>query len=181
MPCQLLVAATTHAKETKGEILVVHDEPAVWGNREGLPDYVIVRISNAAAVEVNQYLVSWKTGFSHSVATLPNLDKQITLTINQKIVDLFGTIQGLKLAMKTYLEDRWSATVISYNSTEAVFDVPGATDLALLKADLLDKFEKQFGHRFLFDPAEVDIAVGLGGFVDVTKAQAIARIIDRAI
>ena len=181
MPCQLLVAATTHAKETKGEIIVVRDEPAVWGSMEGLPSHVIVRISNASAADVDQYLGRWKTAFEHSVSTLPNLDKQITVMISQKIVDLFGTIQGLRLAMKTYLEDQWFATVISYNATEAVFNVPADTNLALLKAEIADQFEQQFGHRYLFDPAEVDIAIGLGGFVDVTKAQAIARIIDRAV
>ncbi len=162
-------------------MFAVRDEPAEWGSSEGPPKYVILRITDASANQVQEFLVRWKSNFQHSVSTNPDLSKQITVTISSKIVDIFGTIRGLKLQMKIRLEDEWGATIISYNSTEAIFNVPADTDLAALKADLLDIFEEQIGPRWLFSEADVDIALGLGGTVELSKAQAIARIIDRAV
>ncbi len=179
MPCQLLIAATTHRKQTKGEMLACRDEPTEWGGKEGPPNYVVVRIKNANAAQIEQFLRRWKTNFAHSVSTLPDLSKQITVTISPRLTEIFGTIQGLRLQMKTHLEDQWGAAIVSYNSTQAVFNVPADTDLAALKADILDEFEEQVGPRWLFSSADVDTALAAGGFVEVTKAQAQARIVDR--
>ncbi len=183
MPCQVLIAATTHRKQTKGEMFAVRDEPVTWGTAEGPPKYVILRITNASADQVQQFLVRWKSEFQHSVSTNPDLSKQVTVSISQKILDVFGAIHGLKLELKEYLEDKWDATIISWSPTvrEMVFDVPAGTDLAALKADILDTFEEQIGPRWLFSEADVDIALGLGGFVELTKAQAEARVTDRAV
>ena len=182
MPCQILIAATTHRKQTKGEMFAVRDEPVTWGTAEGPPKYVILRISNTTATKVIQFLGRWNTNFQHSVTTNPDLSKQITVSISQKILDIFGAVRGLKLEMKSYLEDEWDATIISWSPTvrTMVFDVPAGTDLAALKSDLLDKFEETLGPRWLFSEADVDIALGLGGFVELTRIQAQARIIDRA-
>lgn len=183
MPSQILIAATTHSKETKGEMIAGRDEPTEWGGREGPPNYVILRISNASAAKVKWFVECWKTNFQHSVSTNADLSKQVTVSISQKILDIFGSIRGLKLEMKTYLENKWEATVISWSPTvnQMVFDVPANTDLTALKTDLLDKFEEQIGPRWLFPEADVDIALGLGGLVELTRTQAQARIIDRAV
>ena len=182
MPCQVLIAATTHRKQTKGEMFAVRDEPVTWGTAEGPPKYVILRISNASARKVIQFLVRWKTEFQHSVTTNPDLSKQVTVSISQKILDIFGATHGLKLGLKNHLESEWGATIISWSPTvrEMIFDVPADTDLAALKSNILDIFEEQLGPRWLFSEADVDIALGLGGTVELTKAQAQARIIDRA-
>ena len=84
MPVQLLVAATTHAKQIKGAIIAVRDSPTTWGSKEGLPNYIVVTISNATAEQVDEYLGAWKTDFQHSVVTLPDLSKQITVTISEQ-------------------------------------------------------------------------------------------------
>ncbi len=173
----MLVATTTHAKAIKGAIVGVKDEPAVWGTKEGLPNYVIVTISNATMAQVGNYLDPWKSDFQHAVVTLPGGEKEITVTITAQFMAAFGA--GLKAKMKTYLEDEWLATFTSYVPTQAVFEVPSGTDLAELKSSILDIFEDWFPFRWIFDPAEVDIVIGLGGFVTVTKAQATDRIIDR--
>lgn len=182
MPCQVLIAATTHAKATKGWLIVVRDEPTSWGTREVPPDYVVLRVTNASASEVQPFLATWKTNFQHSTVTNPDLSVQITVSISQKILDIFGAVHGLKLKLKTYLENKWSATIISWSPTanQMVFDVPEGTDLAALKSDILDKFEEQLGPRWLFAEADVDAALVAGGFVELNKSQAIAKIIDRA-
>lgn len=182
MPCQVLIAATTHLKETKGEMIAVRDEPTEWGGREGPPDYVILRVTDTSADQVQPFLVRWKTNFQHSVTTNPDLSKQVTVSISQKILDIFGAIHGLKLEIKERLESEWEATIISWSPdvNQMIFDVPASTNLAALKSDILDKFEEQLGPRWLFSEADVDIALGFGGLVELTKVQAQARITDRA-
>ncbi len=164
-------------------MFAVRDEPTEWGSSEGPPKYVILRISNASADQVIEFLVPWTTDFVHSVSTNPDLSKQITVSISQKILDIFGNIRGFKSKMRDYLEDKWSATIVTYDNSlnQAVFNVPAVTDLAELKSDLLDKFEEQLGPRWLFAEADVDIALAQGGTVQLNKAQAISKIIDRAI
>ncbi len=183
MPCQVLIAATTHRKQTKGQMFAVRDEPVTWGGSEGPPKYVILRISNASADQVIAFLVRWKTEFQHSVATNPDLSKQITVTVSQKIIDIFGAIHGFKIQIKEHLEDEWGATIVFWdaNSNTIVFNVPEVTDLAELKSNLLDIFEEQLGPRWLFSEADVDTALSQGGTVELTKAQALSKIIDRAV
>ena len=183
MPCQVLISATTHRKQTKGQMFAVRDEPTEWGGAEGPPKYVILRISNASADQVIEFLVPWKTEFQHSVFTNPDLSKQVTVSVSQKFLDVFGVVHGFKLGIKTYLEDFWTATIVFWDadSNTLVFNVPADTDLAKLKSDMLDIFEEQLGPRWLFAESDVDIALGLGGTVELTKAQAISKIIDRAI
>lgn len=183
MPCQILIAATTHRKQVKGQMIVVRDEPVIWGGKEVPPAYVVLRISNTTAKKVIQFLAGWGTNFEHGVTTNPDLSRQITVSISQKILDIFGAVRGLKLSLKEYLENEWEATVISWSPTvrTMVFDVPAGTDLAALEADLLDKYEEHMGPRWLFSEADVDTALAAGGFIELNKAQAEARIIDRAV
>lgn len=183
MPCQLLIAATTHRKQTKGEILRVRDEPVGVSKKQVPPNYINVGITNASAAQVQEFMEVWKTNFQHSTVTNPDLSQQVTVSISQKILDIFGAVRGLKLTLKTYLEDEWSATIISWSPTvnQMVFDVPASTDLAELKRDILDKFEQQLGRRWLFASADVDtvLAPPFDGFIELTKAQVQARVIDR--
>ncbi len=182
MPCQVLIAATTHRKQIKGQMHAARNLPVTWGTQEVPPAYVILEISNASADQVKPFITPWKTDFQYSTITNPDNSIQITASISQNWLDTFGAIHGFKLTMKNYLIDEWAATIIDWDplTSTVIFDVPEGTDLPELKRDVIDKFEEQIGPRWLFAEADVDIALGLGGTVELTKAQALSKIIDRA-
>lgn len=180
MPCQILIAATTHGKQDKGQPLAVQDEPATWGGKEVPPNYVILRISNASADQVVEFFERWVTDFQYSTQVILDI-VQITVSVSQRVLDVFGTSKGLKTKMQTFLVNDWDASIVSFTAAESVFDVPGATDLPELKKAVKDAFEDELGPKFLFSEADVDTALGQGGTVELTKAQAQARVIDRTL
>ncbi len=183
MPCQLLIAAKDHRKQIKGEVIRCRDEPVGTSTKQVPPNYINVRITNASQTQVEEFMEVWKTNFQHSVVVNPDLSKQVTISISQKILDVFGAIRGLKLTLKSYLENEWQAIIISWSpsSNQMVFDVPENTDLAKLKRNVLDQFQQQLGRRWLFKSADVDtvLAPPFNGFIELTKAQVQARVIDR--
>lgn len=181
MTVQILVSAATHRKAIKGELIAIFDEPHTWGNREVLPDYVIVRVTGATKAQVDGFMKKWTQAFDYSVDPPVSGRKQITAVPSPNIVAIIGAQAGLKLEIRTYLEDVWGAIVTTWNSTQAIFTVLEAVSNNELKLDVNDKFEERFGPRYLFSEADVDTAVVNGGSIEVTKAQAQARIIDRAV
>lgn len=175
MPVQLLVAASDHAKQLKGQVIHVQDEPCAWGAVERPPNYVVVRIADATKAQVEGYLETARNVFAYSHATRGQRI-EVQVSVAPGIVALGG---GVRLAARTYLEDAWGAVFASWADGTATFDVDRSVVLAEMKADLLDRFEDRLGPRYRFAPADVDQALAAGGTAELTRAQAQARIVDR--
>ena len=177
MTVEVLVNAIEHSSALKGQLISIQDQPATWGSREGLPDYVIVIITGTTKEQAMPYMDTASNLFNYSHVTGGGVHT-VTVTVDVPVKNLGG---GFKADTKAYLEDIWGATFTSWTAPNgpATFEVEDATDLNDLKADILDKFDNKLGPRYIFSSADVDTAVTNGGTITVTKAQAEARIIDR--
>jgi len=177
MTVEVLVNAIEHSSALKGQLISIQDQPATWGGREGLPDYVIVIITGTTKAQAEVFMESAVNLFNYSHVTAGGVH-EVTVTVDVPVKNLGG---GFKADTKAYLEDIWGATFTSWTAPNgpAVFEVEDTVDLADLKDDVLDKFEAKLGPRYIFSSADVDTAVSNGGTITVTKAQAEARIIDR--
>jgi len=188
MPVEVLIHAITHRKAQKGFIQTVMDQPVVWGRRETLPNYVVLTIPDATKAEVDTYTNNWVNTFSYELLGSNAAGRRYKMSVNPKVVTDFGIDKGFGIEIKNYVVSEYGAVLVNaaVNQEWATFDIPNPTAVGWtlyaqqIKADLLDVFETQVAtRRYIFSPADVDIAVAAGGFIEITKAQAIARIVDR--
>ena len=180
MPAELLVHTTTHGSFLKGSICLIKDSPAVWGSMEALPDFVVVTISDATADQIIHYTENYKNVIDYALIASNASGRRYSLSVDPKIIELEGEDAGIKQEVRALLVDDYNAVIVSYDSVTAtaVVDIPN-TDWALLKADVKDIFEQHYIDRYVFSESDVDLALSNGGTVTITKAQALARIIDR--
>jgi len=174
---EILVNAIAHRKAIKGQLIHIQDTPASWGNREGPPGYVIARVTGATKAQVENFLEKTRNVFNYSHTTALGVH-QVTVSTTVPVISLGG---GFKLKAKEYLEDVWGATFVSWTPPNgpAVFEVSDNINLQEMKDDVLDKMEEKLGPRYHFSSADVDTAIAAGGLIQLTKAQALNRIVDR--
>ena len=183
MPCEILVRATNHpnGKWLKGFPVVVKDDPVVWGGQEGPPNYVKVRITDASAQEVENFLANWRNVIEHEIVAENDLGYRIRLSMSVRIAQVFPE-RGMRQEIRNYLESTWGALLVSSDANSATFDIPKPVDLQAVRRDLIDKFEEQIDPvRYMFSSADVDLALAQLGVISITRAQAMNRIIDRTV
>jgi len=163
----------------KGMVEVVKDEPCEWGNMEGPPDYVVVRIPDATKEQAETFLQTWKNVFEYELTN--NGDTiQIVLSIDPKIVEVLGDGKALKASLRDLLIDRWQVDIVSYNRTSVTFNVSSSVDLQMMREELKDIFEEVVAYRiYMFREVDVDWALNNGGFAEIARSQALNRLIDR--
>lgn len=185
MPVEILIHAFDHEAAQKGTPQTVKDDDDLaespWGSKEGLPNYVVLRITDATKSQVLNYLDNWKREIEFTLLGSNAQGRRYKLSMNPKIITEFGQDAGFHVDFRNYLEDYYGAVLVSWDQSigEATFDIPN-TEWAELAADVRDKFEAVLANRrYYFDPADVDVVVASGGFITQTTSQALSRIIDR--
>ena len=182
MPIQCLIRANEMQVRKgilKGMVEVIKEEPCVWGKKECLPDYVILRIPDATKDQASNFLMSWKNTFEYSVTNV-NDGKQITLSIDPRIIGVLGSGKALKSELRNFLVDRWNATIVSYNQYSVTFIVPSETNLQKMRNQFKDFWEEKIAFRiYMFSEQDVNWAISSGGFAEISRVQALQRIIDR--
>lgn len=164
----------------KGMVEEVQDMPCEWGNAVGPPDYVIVQIDDATKEQAETFLQTWKNVFRHDVSDADAETKRVVLSIDHKIVEVLGDGKALKQSLRELLINDWGVTVESYNSTSVTFTVPASSDLESMREQLMDQFEEVVAYRiYMFREADVDWALNNGGFANISRSQALTRIVDR--
>jgi hypothetical protein len=135
MPCEILIrnvdntnASLTEEEQRRGLYLrgypvLVRDYPHVgWGNSEGLPNYVHLRITDASAAQVQQYMDEYIKSLIFTVVNNdPVIDGwRIRLEVeNLDVSEYAGITQN---TVSNYL-NRWNATVQSFTNVSVTFDV----------------------------------------------------------
>lgn len=183
MPVELLIHAQTHTKAQKGFVQTVQDQPAIWGNRETLPNYVILEITDATKAQVDNYTDNWKNELSYELLGSDANGRRYKISVNPNIISQVSVDKGIQQRMKTYLENTYGAVLVdaAVNQQYVTFDIPN-TDWVALRADLLDGFESQVDtRRYIFSPTDVDIAIAAGGRISLTAAQTLTRVVDRLV
>lgn len=178
MAVEILIAAHDLNHSLKGYPKNAKDTPCAWGTKEGLPDYVILRATDATKAQVEHYLAQWQKYFTYDIVNENDLGYRIRVKVDPTLVSASGMNKGVRSEMKTYIQDYHNAIIFSYDNYEAVVDVPKPVILSDLKNDVNDKFAEIIDHRFYyFDSADVDYALTQpGGIVERTKVQVLSMI-----
>jgi len=179
MPCELLIHAKAHSKAIKGSIETVKDSPAIWGGKEGLPDYVILTITDKTKEQVRAYRERLQELFYSELLNSDAEGRRYRIWVNPNI-GIINTAKGMRAKFRDFLVNKYGAQVVTYSPpNEAVFDIPN-TDWTKLQSEIHDRFTKAInGQRYYFLEDDVDAAVGNGGKASLTGNQAAARIVDR--
>ncbi len=178
MPCEILVVAVGKPGVTeKGYPWIIKDAPCVWGNKERLPNWVIVRITDATKAQAEHYLESWQKEFVHEILQDHVMGYRVKVSVDPAFISASGANKELKARLKTDLVRNWGVSIVSYENYEVVFDIPKPVDLQALKAHVYDVFSERVDTRFYyFSSEDVDLALAQGGYIELTKAQVLNRI-----
>lgn len=180
MTIDAMISVFTTDKLLKGQIVVIKDHPAVWGGKERLPNYVHAIITGTTAEDALTWMQKAKNAFTYSAVTAGGIHT-VDISVSDAILAIGNGFKAemRELILADYAE--YEAALISWTPPNgpATFTFLDTLVLQDLKDDLLDKFEDSIGPRYLFPETDVDTVVSAGGEVEITKAQALNRIIDR--
>lgn len=182
MPCEILIKAFyTHGSYKRGYPVVVKDVPCVWGKKEGLPNFVRIRITDATKAQVNHYVAEqWKRLFTYSIVNQNVLGYRIRIEVDPSVISASGLNKEVAKEIRDFIYEEFGGILVEHGDDYAVFDVPKPIDLREAKETLNDFCEKVIDvRRWYFDDADVDQVVNAGGYMELTKKQVLNRIKDR--
>lgn len=178
MSCEVLIAAVGKSGVTeKGYPWIIKDMPCSWGNKEGPPNWVILRITDANRAQVEHYLESWKKSFVHEILKETVEGYRIKVSVDPAFISASGANKELRAELKDDLVQTWGISIVSYDNYTVVFDIPKPVNLQMLKAHVYDIFSERVDTRlYYFSSDDVDLALANGGFIELTKQQVLNRI-----
>lgn len=196
MPCEFLIRALTVGERAKGDPQDVRDDSTLstygWGDREGLPEFIILHVTDAAAAQIQPHMAAVVNTFTHTIQNENANGWRIRIDVNPNIPALYGIDKGVRNELRDLLVDNWGGQVFDYDNVNheyAVIDFPKPLiyiptseekTLADIKDEVKDKFEGQvFRRRYKFSESDVDQVIAAGGKVDQTFAQVASKVIDR--
>ena len=191
MPVELLVHSFDHSKAIKGTIQDARDVSDLpirpWGRKEGLPNYVLVRITDLTKAGVAQYLRPVKN--KYRVVETRGTGRTRVYTISMKdnrVLEKFGKQFGTTLAIIPALDSKYDVkldTLTPVDTTNETLTIE-ATDATPdeLAAAVLDKFQEVVVvRRYHLLGSDVDRALAAGGSIEVIAAEVIPNIVDRLV
>ncbi len=185
MPVELLIHAFDHSKAIKGTIQDARDVADLdihpWGKRETLPNYIKIRIRNAAKKDVAQYLEPIKNKFVFTLIQDRGASRIYDIEVNPKILTLFGNNKGVTLRVIEILNTKHPMVFVDreLDNRRLRIDVQN-TDFLEMFNDSLDFFEEVLSpRRFHLIPGLIDLAIGNGGTLERTLGQITPNVTDR--
>ena len=154
-------------------------------------------ITDASREEVHNYVSHWVIDFQHVLENQNANFWWITISVdpiyisasNVGAAELKTTVQDHVTSVSEYWE---GTSVVSFTSSSMTVKIPkngvyqvanGLTALEylnLLKSDFSDVFKTTINFsRYHFSEADVDTAIANGGRIEITKAQALNRALDK--
>jgi len=178
VPCEILIAAVGKSGVTdKGYPWIIKDCPCVWGTKECPPNWVILHLTNASRAQVEHFLNSWFKYFVYEILAENEQGYRIKVTVDSALISASGANRELRADLKDHIITNYGASVFSYDGNEAVVDIPKPVDLQALRADIYDIFSERVDTRmYYFSEEDVDLALSLGGHIEMTRQQALNRI-----
>lgn len=178
---ELLVSATNINTQQIGEIVDSKPDGHVWGTREQPPNYVHVTVTGATHAEVQAYLNTWPIRYRHQIQVDNPIRYRIKVDVDPAVVSASGMGRAqLRAAMGDWIEAEYNGTVVATGSERLIFDVPKPVDLFQLALDFADIFDWILSfRRYHFAASDVATWLTAGGHATLTKAQALAAIVDK--
>ena len=180
MAVEILTVATAKPGLTKkGYPWIMKETPAVWGSKEVLPNWIKFRVTGATIIQIENYLEEWLTTYQHTIVNENISGYRIKIEVDPDVVSAAGTNKNIKTKAKSYIEDIWGGVTQDFGVDFVTFDIAKPVDLVQLKKEFADIFNDRFAaRRYRFSDTLVNNAVMAGGLLEITKAEAIADIID---
>ena len=185
MAVELLVHVRDHSKAQKGFVQTVKGVTGLsthrWGRKEGLPNYVVIRLSDVGVDDVSEYTKPWLNKVTFRLSSQDALKRRYIFTIAKSLIAEFGASKGITPEMIQYLIQNAGATQTAVTSDRSILtlDLPqNKSDKALV--DVQDLFEEQVSpRRFKLAVSDVDAALANGGRLIATFADVNSRKVDR--
>jgi len=178
MPCEILIAAVGKIGITqKGYPWIIKDCPCAWGKKECPPNWVILRLTDASKAQVEHFLNEWKKQFAYQILAENELGYRIKVTVDPDFISVSGANKELRADLKDHIVTNYGASIVSYDGNEAVVDIPKPVSLLAVQADIYDIFSERVDTRmYYFSEADVDLALSKGGYIEMSRQQALNRI-----
>jgi len=189
MPYKILVRAVERAdgKRLKGGITSILRPDQDFGNKETLPTYIRVIVTDGATWDqAHAWIDNWRIQYIFTTLDDQPTYAQYKVEVDPDLIAAGGIGgQELKQEMRDYIENSepdsmwYGSTIDGFTSSSMTVTIPKPHVKRKLKGDFMDKFETHFGRRYYFKESGVDWAVGQGGEVSITQAQTINNLVDR--
>ena len=186
---ELLISATDANGQLKGEVVDTKPLGHVWGNREGLPGYIHLTITDSTREKDGERARAWLT-FYETTITSENLQRirlrtnvhpQAISASGEGSIDVFDDIFD-------WAERQYNAIEISTSITQMLYDLPkpitsvqhGEVDFAFFLLDMGTIWNHVHDprHDFLAE-TWVNQLVAQGGMGSVNDVQADSIFIDK--
>jgi len=183
MPCTIAIMAADNPPWKKGYPVDVLDgsrDLSNWVNSK----FVQLFIPDAEKAGVEHFIQNWRTNFNHEILGQNAQGYRIKISVDPRVVSVFGLNKGVAQSVIDELTDNWGAVVFDVHLSNhyVTVDIPKPVDLQALKNRILDIFEQDLDvSLYYFTDADVDEAIAAGGKITMNKAQVLARVKNRLI
>ena len=181
MPVELLISNTDANYQQRGEIVAYYESPHEWGNKEQLPGYVHLTISDASLEQVGNFLERWQIKFQHEILAENEQGYRIKVSVDPVWISVsdIGKDQ-MKTKMLDWAQNEYNCQQVNFTNELMTVDVPKPVDLVQMKKDFADIFDQVLNaRRYYFSASEMDKAVSKGGKITMNKQQALNKVIDK--
>jgi len=186
MPCEVLIRATNNPAGSilKGSPCVVRDTPWEWGGKEGLPNWVILEVPDAASFELDHWMKPWNLKHKHTVLADTLTLVKVRFEVDDSAISVSGKGRDeIKLAAQEWVEhERFGGVIQTVNPQFIVVDFPKPVDVDEVVWEFGDTFNVAFDIRVFYIPdSDIDAAVVAGGRFSKALAQAEAMVKDKML
>ena len=191
MPYKILVFAQDVGNRLKGYISDIRDPATPWGNKETLPNFIRVEVTDGKTwQEAKDWQGAWHIQYVFSVLDDKPTHRDYRVEVDpiyisasdkgkdeikQELVDFIES-------ESQYEESVWyGSSVIGFAPPSSIdIRIPKPHDAAVLKEEFNQRMVTTLEiDRYYFKESGVDWAIGQGGSVAITQAQALNNIIDK--
>ncbi|KKM69809.1 hypothetical protein LCGC14_1447020 [marine sediment metagenome] len=159
----------------KGDIVEIRPDGTPYGDAEGLPDFVVVKVTGVTKEQAIDYMQSWKRVIYVIVLeiNLPVYEVRISTPIAS--VSEFDNLTKEKV--KRWLKKQ-DADILGFgaNYVDVKLILRENKTLQEIKQDAISKIESVKRRQWSFTEADVDWAIAQGGVVTISKSVAESKI-----
>ena len=185
MPAKILIAAQDlPSGYAKGDIVSVLPDGGEFGNKEALPSFIRLTVSDATKQEADAYLSHWGKIFDYEILAENAQGYRIRVSVDSAAISATGggaeLRQQLKDGILSGLKLGWTVQLHDQTANSITVDVAKPANLAEGKAALNERFsEIAAKSRYYFAAADVDKAIAAGGEFTRTRSQVTALLQDK--
>jgi len=106
----------------KGDIVEVRANSGIFGQKEGLPDFVRVKVPSLLISDVRHYMDVWRTELKFTVVASDPSQDGFRLKISNDKTDPAGTGNVTKEQVEKFIT-KWGGAVVSFGPNEVIFDI----------------------------------------------------------